>query len=225
MSTERWVKLGIVFAAVSALELPYEIAKDTYRHFKNTAHPGVGLGMHWISIIISLLPSVLLVLSMAMYKEKWPFSRKKIAEPTEPSQPSETLTLTSYPLTLVSLPKHTPASPGSTEHFRDKVAFVVRNSSDQNIEVWAPLWESTEVPAQAPLLTRLKKEGMETKVGPESEESCRALGVNREAHGWIGLTQPSSGDGLEVRLIRQNTGYLLFPMKVAGKMRYARLKI
>lgn len=140
-------------------------------------------------------------------------------------QAPDSLTLSPYPLTPVKLGKHTPALPSSQEVYRDKVQFVIRNSYDQPVEIWTPLWESTEVAAQEPLLSKFIKEGMEAYAGKSVEEIVVKLEPYREIQGWIGLMQPSSGDGLEVRLSHQNTGYLLFPLKVGRKLRYARVKI
>lgn len=130
-----------------------------------------------------------------------------------------------YPLVLENPPWHDPEKPGSTAHYRDKVLLVVRNSFDQRAEVWNPLWESTDVPPQTPLWTRLQKEDRDAKDGWDKEECCITLDPGGKAKVSIGLMQPSVGDGLGVRLHRGDTGFLIFLMKVAGEMRYAKVKI
>lgn len=138
----------------------------------------------------------------------------------------DSIARTSYPhLTLAELPKLAPEKPGSNAYYRNKVLFVIKNSWDQVIEMWTPLWESTEVLAPIPLLAWFAKEGEEDEGGSESGQCGITLGANREAHGWIYLMDASSGDGLEVRLKDRKTGCLIFPLKVNGELRSARVEI
>jgi hypothetical protein len=109
-----------------------------------------------------------------------------------------------------------------TATYKTKVRFHIRNSFDQPIEVWSPLWESEEILAQAPLCAKF---AWKDKDGKPIEVQYITLTPYEEAKGWIGLLQPPSGDGLEFRLAHRTTGYLIFPLKVIGKMRYARLKL
>src|ERR1039458_1934572 len=129
---DKWIKAEAIAAVVACI---YPIAKDLYAHFSSPESQSGGGLMNWIPLFLC---AVLLFLSMAMYKEKWPFNRRgNIPKASnQASLPSATLTLTSYPLTLVSVPKYAPAKSGSTEYYRDKVTFVVRNSYDQSVETW-----------------------------------------------------------------------------------------
>jgi hypothetical protein len=139
------------------------------------------------------------------------------------SETSESIAPTPYRhLTLAKLPKLFPEQSGSNTYYRNKVEFVIRNSFDQDIEIWSPLWESKEVSFQAPLRSAFAKEDKDSQ---ELEQLCIALGANGEARGWIYLIEPSDGDGLEVRLQHRKTGCLMFLLKVGGKMRYAGVEI
>jgi hypothetical protein len=87
---EKWIKVEAIAAVTACV---YPIAKDSYLHFSSPgSQPGGGL-MNWIPLFLC---AVILLSSLAMYKDNWPFNRKKkIPElPKQPSQTSETLTLT-----------------------------------------------------------------------------------------------------------------------------------
>lgn len=49
--------------------------------------------------------------------------------------------------------------PSSTANYKNKIRVVITNDSGKDVEIWSPIWESTEVQCQYPLGTSLQMEG------------------------------------------------------------------
>ena len=120
---------------------------------------------------------------------------------------------------------YNPSVYGSTDTHKDKVRFTVKNGGSE-AEVWSPLWESPDVVAQTPFGAKLQKEGPKGHLAGdwESETLCVSLKPGQVFTGWIGLLQ-SHGQGLAVRTQQGNTGTLIFPLKIQGKLTYERIQI
>ena len=139
------------------------------------------------------------------------------------------LDLKPYPLELI-LSEHS-ANPASVNFvsYRDRLVFKLQNKWDTEIDVCKPFWQSQEVPAQVPLYVRFynvgDKDVSDNGRGEEKGIDVVHLPPNGIVSGWLGLLQPTRGDGLAVRARERNTGTLIFPIKVAGKMRFAWVKV
>jgi hypothetical protein len=121
---------------------------------------------------------------------------------------------------------YAPAKPESTEVYRDKVGFIITNAG-KKVEVWSPLWESPDVANQPPLKSLLRREGPKgwrSEDWEEQERACLELNPGQSFIGWIGLLA-SHGEGLHVRINKQTTGHLVFPMKIEGTLTYERVPI
>jgi len=139
------------------------------------------------------------------------------------------LDLKPYPLELI-LSEHS-ADPASVNFifYRDRLVFKLQNKWDTEIDVYKPFWQSQEVSAQAPLYARFynvgDKDVSDNGRGEEKGIDVVHLPPNGIVSGWLGLLQPTRGDGLAVRARERNTGTMIFPIKVAGKMRFAWVKV
>ncbi len=118
-----------------------------------------------------------------------------------------------------------PSRHDSEDQFRDKVRFIMTTSRD--LDIWTPLWESSDVAHQSPLTVTLYKEGPKGRLANDWEsqgQHCLRLLAGASFAGWIGLLQPS-GEGLAVRVNKGTTGTLQFPVKIEGKLTYERVPI
>ncbi len=107
----------------------------------------------------------------------------------------------------------------------DKVTMILRNSTGEEIQVWTPLWESTEVQAFYPLITAIQLEAdhLGWKAGAwQEEKSCASIPGGRTFKCSIGLLQPS-GDGIKERINHKTLGTAIFPVKIRGKLYKARV--
>jgi hypothetical protein len=128
-------------------------------------------------------------------------------------------------LTLVEA-WHSPSPHGSTDNYKEKVRFVIQNGG-KDIELWTPLWESKEVVHQSPMISRFQLEGPKgyrEKDLSKEEFACISLSPGQSVAGWIGLLQPA-GEGLPIRVKRGTTGFLVFPIKMEGKLTFERIAI
>jgi hypothetical protein len=150
--------------------------------------------------------------------------------PSEPRQTSEHLALPDflrldrYPLELLEPPKYRPDPRPEITH-KNKAYFKLQNKWDTKAELWTPLWKSTEVPAQVPLGSKFFNLGRADTDEKKKECVCVTVGPYETIEGWIGLTEPNIGDGLELRLRNRNTGYMIIPVKSGGKIRFAYIDI
>jgi len=128
-------------------------------------------------------------------------------------------------LTIVQV-NYSPLEPGN---YPDKVWFVIKNTSGENVNLWAPIWEvdpTNRVFAKQPIGTAIWKmaSALPSVSDKAEDQGCVMLTPGEQVRGWIGLLEPA-GEGLSIRVKRGTTGYLVFPLKVSGKLWYEKIKI
>ncbi|MFZ0960996.1 MAG: hypothetical protein WAO35_08820 [Terriglobia bacterium] len=132
-----------------------------------------------------------------------------------------------YPWNVFTVQKVTADPPTSDPNitYKNKLRIVLTNASGKDIQVWTPLWESTEVHPQGyPLGSRFRLEGpkvgewVKDENGKNKEYACLDLKINSTVDCYIGLIPPL-GQSIERRLqTRTPIGTAIFPVKIDGKL-------
>lgn len=118
-------------------------------------------------------------------------------------------------------------SPGISH--RTKLTIMLTNTTSKDIHIWAPVWESTEVAALEPFASKIRLELIAeggwkaNKWGEETQ--CIVLPCAQTFQCWVGLTEPATRDGLIRRVQKENTGTLIFPVKIDAKLYEVPIKV
>jgi hypothetical protein len=122
--------------------------------------------------------------------------------------------------------------PNATSVQRDWLHVFLTNKYTDTITVWAPLWENStgEVLRFSPLTSSISQSRLgyprrddEVEVWGEPLQSID-VGVSQTILCQIALLEPS-GDGLKRRIENRNTGTMVLPVKVEGRLAVQRVKI
>ncbi len=140
--------------------------------------------------------------------------------------------LPKYTLPVFRLEGVTADAPVSEDNktitYKNKVRMLLTNVLEKAIQIWTPLWESTEVKPQGGLLVSLFK--VKTKDGKWMTEqrvdgtivikefSCLELGPGRTCECWLGLLPPSGKSLTERVRTGSYIGTALFPVKIDGRL-------
>lgn len=135
-----------------------------------------------------------------------------------------------YPRAIFTVQSVKPDPPTNKPHifFQDKVRVILTNTSDKEVHVWTPLWESQEVHAQgSPPGSRLQLEGptgwKNSDWGPEVNECL--IPVGRTFICYIALLPPI-GQSIEMRIqTRSHLGTAIFPLKIGGQLYEERINL
>jgi hypothetical protein len=113
-----------------------------------------------------------------------------------------------------------------SEVYNGGIRIWIKNQSSEGVNIWTPLWENSTGQVLAayplvPLLFQLQRIGEAERFSPVDSMLLEPNGVTSAT---MPLLSPS-GDGLSVRLNARDTGTMLFPLKVAGKLRFQRIVV
>jgi hypothetical protein len=111
--------------------------------------------------------------------------------------------------------------------YLDRVALVLINQRDVEIEVGMPVWESEGVYAKIPLPPSLQLEGPYGR--RENDwvshwERCLVIQSQQAFKVTVDFRIPF-GDGMDIRLKRETTGTLVFPLRIQDKLVQERISI
>lgn len=104
--------------------------------------------------------------------------------------------------------------------YKDKIRVILTNHLDRDIEVWTPVWRSSEVQLQMPWCSKLQVEGPNGWKAKDwgEEHQCANLPIGRTFRCWIGL-KPPVGASIKRRLqMRMPIGTAVFPVKINGQL-------
>lgn len=124
--------------------------------------------------------------------------------------------------------RYVPSAPESGDTYRNKVDVILTNGPKE-IEIWTSLWESEYgVACQVPLASAVFPEGpkgyLANDYDPPKGAPCVKLRPGQSFKIWIGLLPPRIGD-LNTLLDKRQTGTLIFPIKMEGKLNYDLVQI
>ncbi|MGD1072361.1 MAG: hypothetical protein ABSB15_19730 [Bryobacteraceae bacterium] len=116
----------------------------------------------------------------------------------------------------------------------ERVSIILTNKTSWPIEVWTPVWRSTDV--QLSVMPGYERPKLQLEAfGPPSSHTpgLRSGGWRNNKWGeqvqcldvkpgetflcWLGFAEPS-GEGVQLRLNARNTGIALFPVKINGEL-------
>jgi len=221
---EKWIKVQTI-ACVAAVF--YQVARDLYAHFTPTGNRLGGGQMSWIPLFLC---AVLLLCSLAMYMNRWPFSGKAGAKPLMPESSTPAAShgdcIRLGPPKLLKLEDYTHQNL-CDRPYTDRVSVILTSHWDTEYDVWSPTWKSKEVYVKLPLGNCLEHEG---PLGWQNDDwrvepsSCLTIKTNSAFRVSLDLRTPSV-KGIAIRLRNRSTGCLLFPIKIAGELRVEKIEI
>lgn len=156
--------------------------------------------------------------------------RLALARYLETRRPEQAPTIPRYQLPVFTIQeiKADPPATNPSIVYKDKIRLVLTNATSKEIEVWTPIWESSEVEAQGtPLGSRFRLEGplgwrrndwTKDESGREKEFSSLQLKPGVTVDCYVGLLAPH-GKSLSERLrTHASIGIAVFPVKIEDKL-------
>ena len=113
-----------------------------------------------------------------------------------------------------------PPSTSPTVSHKDKIRVILTNHLDREVQVWTPLWRSSDVHPQYPFGSLLRLEGPQGWKADDwkDEVACCMLPIGTTFSCWIGLLPPI-GKSIERRVqTHAPVGTAIFPVKIDGKL-------
>jgi hypothetical protein len=178
---------------------------------------------HWLWLVLGLL---LFALGLASSLRSYILHRKVLNTLKEKSVSTRRYPTTVFTVQHVEIEFIT----HKEESYQNRLIVVLSNSTLEELEVWTPAWESRDVQFQPPFRSGLQLEGTEQQGGGwragawNTEQPCIAVPMSHTFKCWIGLSSPP-GEGLKRRIVNQNTGTAVFPVKIRGSLYEVEVKL